>query len=126
MPRRGTRALELATRIGDGTLSGVRRLFEEKLSLVLQAASAGILTASAVLVRRVTAAVFDDVWAGRAAALLFMACAPIAVLTLQGTDVGLVCLLLLLGVTNRLNWYSAGSGPAWRPWPGRSGIALVT
>ena len=48
--------------------------------------------------RRVTAAFFDDVWAGRAAALLFMACAPIAVLTLQVTDVGVDCLLILLAL----------------------------
>ena len=71
---------------------------KEKLSLVFMVASVGVLAVSAVLVRQVTAAFFGDPWAGRAAALLFMVCAPLAVLTLQGTDVGVECLLLLLAL----------------------------
>jgi hypothetical protein len=82
-----------------------------KISLAFQIVNLGLLAYVAILVRDVTASLAGSPVPGRAAGMLAMGCAPLAILGLQGTDVVVVVVVLLAAL--RLVVTRAQDGGAW-------------
>lgn len=79
-------------------MAGIHRLplDRTKTALVFQLLNLAALMWSIVLVRNIARRVFDSELAGLVAGLGVMACGPLAVLALQGTDVTAICLIILI------------------------------
>jgi hypothetical protein len=82
-----------------------------RTSLLFQLFNLGLIVYCAFLVRNITRQLFDAEMAATTAAVVFMACGPIAVLSLQGTDVGVITTLLL--VATRMVVTDTRDGGTW-------------
>jgi arabinofuranosyltransferase len=90
-------------------------------SLVFQLLNLFLLGTCAVLVRDVAWQLFDDDLCATVASMAFMVCGPVAILSLQGTDVGIITTLLLLALRQVVRATKAGG-----PWPDEVYLVLAT
>ncbi|MFO0755976.1 MAG: hypothetical protein U0359_05775 [Byssovorax sp.] len=82
-----------------------------RVSLVFQLFNLGLLLYCAHLVRAIAVRLFESEAAGLAAAFVLMLSGPIAVLTLQGTDVGVITTILLAALHEVVK--ATDRGGAW-------------